>query len=153
MRLGTNGDGEDVVVKREVGSTQGYGDRLQAIAVARLSGAEPAAVVQGYDGKWHALETTAIFYEMPFTAADTPTRAVYGLPSSKGIADLRKKMDLLKAKLAELDARKTTSEAAHRARRPRPARMRIRRSTPRQPKYTSVNVNQPSSANRANAPD
>jgi hypothetical protein len=35
MRLGLNDDMQEVKVKREVGSTQGYDDRLQAIAVAR----------------------------------------------------------------------------------------------------------------------
>lgn len=111
MRLGTNVDSEDVIVTREVGSTQGYDDRLQAIAVARLGGAEPAAVVQGYDGKWHALETTASFHRGSFKAADTPTRATYGLPSSKGIADYRQKVNSLKARLDELNTMKGSGGA------------------------------------------
>lgn len=104
MRLGTNHYGEDVRVKREVGATQGYDDRLQAIAIARLHKAEPAAVAQSYDGKWHALETTANFYGGLFSAADTPTRAVYGLPSSAGIADYGQQMHSLQDRLGELDA-------------------------------------------------
>jgi hypothetical protein len=105
MRIGVNQYGEEVRVKREVGSTQGYDDRLQAIAVARLGGADPSVVVQSTDGKWHALETTANFYEGKMTtAADTPTLAVYGLPSSASIADVRQKVNELKARLAELDA-------------------------------------------------
>ena len=82
MRLGTNTFGEEVVVRREVGSREGYNDRLQAIAVARLGGAEPAAVAQTYNGKWHALETTANFYFGLVGASDAPLRALYGVPSS-----------------------------------------------------------------------
>ncbi len=43
MTLGTNGTNR-VVVKRDVGSTQGYDDRLQATAVARMFKAKPAVV-------------------------------------------------------------------------------------------------------------
>src|SRR5262249_19748077 len=59
--LGTNRNKQEVRVKREVGGTQGYADRLQAIAVARLAKAEPAAVVLGTDEEWHAWETRAKF--------------------------------------------------------------------------------------------
>lgn len=79
-RVGTNRYGEDVRVTRELGSVKGYDDRLQAIAVARMAKAEPAAVLQGTDGKWHAVETTANFFGGG-TAADGPTRAVFGLAS------------------------------------------------------------------------
>jgi hypothetical protein len=84
MRLGTNQSGEEVRVVREVGSNGGYDHRLQAIAVARLNGAEPAVIVQAYDGKWHAFQTTANFYGGG-TSADIPALALYGLPSSAGI--------------------------------------------------------------------
>jgi len=57
------------------------------------------------------LETTAIFYEMPFKAADTPTRAVYGLPSSKGIAVYRQKVKLLKDRLSEIDTMRRSGGA------------------------------------------
>jgi hypothetical protein len=89
MRLGTNQFGEEVRVKREVGSSSGYDERLQAIAVARLAGAEPAVVVLGYDRKWHAFETTANFYGGG-TSADIPAHAVYGLPSSAAIEETQK---------------------------------------------------------------
>src|SRR5512133_1309322 len=102
MQLGKTRDGEDVHVKREVGSMQGYDERLQAIAVARLNKAEPAAVVQGYDGKWHALETTVNFYGGLSPAADTPTQAVYGLPSSVAIPSYRQQVRSLQERLKEL---------------------------------------------------
>jgi hypothetical protein len=57
--LGTNRNKELVTVKREIGD--GYGDRWQATAVARLAKAEPAAVALTRDGKWRAFETTAAF--------------------------------------------------------------------------------------------
>ena len=56
--LGADRNDKEILVKREVGGTQGYNDRLQAIAVARLARAEPSAVAMGKDGKWHAFETT-----------------------------------------------------------------------------------------------
>jgi len=104
MRLGTNQFGEEVRVKRDVGSPQGYDNRSEATAVARMSGTDPAAVIQGMDGKWHAVETTANFYgdgTGTQTAADTPTRQVYGLPSSAHIDEARKEVASLKEKLAE----------------------------------------------------
>jgi len=104
MRLGRTSDSEEVVAKREVGSMQGYDERLQAIAVARLNKAEPAAVVQGYDGKWHALETTVNFYGGLFAASNTPTQAVYGLPSSVAIPSYRQQVRSLQERLKELGA-------------------------------------------------
>src|SRR5215216_5503650 len=104
MRLGRTSDSEEVVAKREVGSMQGYDERLQAIAVARLNKAEPAAVVQGYDGKWHALETTVNFYGGLFAASNTPTQAVYGLPSSVAIPSYRQQARSLQERLKELGA-------------------------------------------------
>lgn len=106
MRLGWNQLGEDVVVKREVSAIQGYDDRLQAIAVARMSRAEPAAVAQDNDGKWHAFETTANFYGGKFRAADTPTRALYCLPPSTSIAFYRQEVSSLELKLRELSEMK-----------------------------------------------
>jgi hypothetical protein len=103
MQLGVNGYGEAVVVKREIGSLRGYDDRLQAIAVARLGGAEPAAVVQGRDGRWHALETTAVFHEMRFRSNDTPTRAAYGLPSGAAMDRQRQHIAGLERELGALD--------------------------------------------------
>ena len=99
MRLGTNYHGEEVRVTREVGSPQGYANKFQAIAAARFGKAEPAAVVQGTDGKWHALETTANFYR-GMAAADTNTLAVQGLASSTDIENARQKYIAL---LKEID--------------------------------------------------
>ena len=119
--LGWNQSDEPVRVTREVGGTQGYADRLQAIAVARLAKAEPAAVVQDENKQWHAVEITADFESGPNRAArsameasaseDTPFLAVYGLPSLAGIEQTRSRIAALRTKLAELDARKPTSEA------------------------------------------
>jgi hypothetical protein len=58
LKLGTSKDSKDVVVKKEIGSPQGYDDEREAIAVARMAGTEPAAVVKVND-KWHAVETSA----------------------------------------------------------------------------------------------
>lgn len=113
--LGINRDKKEVRVRREVGGTQGYDGRLQAIAVARLAKAEPAAVVLGKDGKWHALETTAGFQVGRVSANDpkasetvadgnVPFVEVHGLPSLTGIDQSRQKSDELKAKLVRLDA-------------------------------------------------
>jgi hypothetical protein len=99
MRLGTNYHGEEVRITREVGSSQGYANKFQAIAAARFGKAEPAAVVQGTDGKWHALETTANFYR-GMAAADTNTLAVQGLASSTDIENARQKYIAL---LKEID--------------------------------------------------
>src|SRR5262245_46423437 len=68
-KLGVNGKGDDVKVKRELGSSEGYDSKWQAVAVARLGGAEPAVVVQ-VGKKWHALETTASI-DGKFQAADS----------------------------------------------------------------------------------
>ncbi len=96
MRLGTNYYGEEVRVTREVGSPQGYANKFEAIAAARFGKAEPAAVVQTMDGKWHAVETTANFYG-GITAADNPTQAMQGLASSTKIEEVRQKyISLLK---------------------------------------------------------
>jgi hypothetical protein len=110
MRLGTNTFGEEVRVKREVGSRQGYDDRLQAVAVARLTGAEPAAVVQDTGGKWHALETTAGFSGGLTSAAETPTLAAYGLPSAVHIAEVRDKVKALTQQLNDKTSPLTASQ-------------------------------------------
>jgi hypothetical protein len=90
-----NGVQQAVVVKREVGSTQGYDDRLQATAVARMFRAEPAVVVQSRDGKWHALETTAGFNAGPVSPAQAAAQGgapsvlvMYGIPSSAAFLPL-----------------------------------------------------------------
>ena len=106
-RLGVNGKGEEVRVKREVGSTQGYDDKWQAMAVARLGGAEPAAVVL-VDKKWHALETTAAI-DAKFSPANA-TQVMHGLPSSADIADAQKRVKELQTRLEELRNMKPTKD-------------------------------------------
>jgi hypothetical protein len=81
------------------GEVSRSGTSAQAIAAARFGKAEPAAVVQGTDGKWHALETTANFYR-GMAAADTNTLAVQGLASSTDIENARQKYIAL---LKEID--------------------------------------------------
>jgi hypothetical protein len=103
MQLGTKSDSEAVVVKREIGSTRGYDERRQAIAVARMGGAMHAAVVQDENGRWHALETTASFHDATFHANETPTRAVYGLPSAARIEAQQREVAQLTQELAALD--------------------------------------------------
>jgi hydroxypyruvate isomerase len=100
-RIGSTDDGVEVRVKREVGNTAGYGDRLQAIAVARLAGTEPACVVQGADRRWHAVETTANFAAGGHDA-EGPTLAVYGLPSLAAVPGLVKQLNDVDAKIAAL---------------------------------------------------
>jgi hypothetical protein len=58
MKLGTSKTNQNVEVTWEIGSPQGYDDEREAIAVARMAGTEPAAVVKIND-KWHAVETSA----------------------------------------------------------------------------------------------
>ncbi|HMK23987.1 MAG TPA: hypothetical protein VK466_16755, partial [Terriglobales bacterium] len=58
LSLGENQSHQEVKVKREIGSSEGYDDKLQAIAVARMAHTDPAAVVR-VNGKWHAVETSA----------------------------------------------------------------------------------------------
>ena len=57
LKLGTGKDNKDVQVTKEIGSPEGYDDEREAIAVARMAGTEPAAVVKVND-KWHAVETS-----------------------------------------------------------------------------------------------
>jgi len=107
--LGTNRAKQEVRVKRAVGGPQGYDDRLQAIAVARLAQAEPAAVVLGKNGKWHALETTAAFAAGRVGAAEVaagsqvPFVEVHGLPSAAGISAARQRIDNILKWMAKLD--------------------------------------------------
>ena len=91
-RVGANRHGEDVRVKRSVGAPSGYPHRLQAIAVARMAGAEPAVVVRGLDDRWHPFEVTANFYGGGTSADNTYVREIYGLPSSVGLDEERRRV-------------------------------------------------------------
>jgi len=103
--LGTNSAGKLVKATREVGGSQGYDDRLQAISVARLAKAEPAAVVLGADQKWHSVQTSVAFEVGPVSGAarTSAVSKVYGLPSIAGLAATEKQIKDLTAKLARLD--------------------------------------------------
>jgi hypothetical protein len=59
LKLGASRDSKDVQVKKEIGSAQGYDDEREAIAVARMAGTEPAAVVK-INAKWHAVQLRRI---------------------------------------------------------------------------------------------
>jgi hypothetical protein len=91
-----------VRVDREVGGTQGYDHRLQAIAVARLANAEPAAVALAKDGKWHAFVATG---ELATTATggNAPFVEVQPLSSPTGIGPSLQRMHHLRGRLAVLD--------------------------------------------------
>ncbi len=109
LRLGTNSYGEDVVVKRELGSTKGYDERLQAIAVARLSNAALAAVFRDDNENWHAVEITAFITENRFYAAEGSPLHLEGLPAVGAIRYWNGRVDSLREELALLDAKKTLS--------------------------------------------
>lgn len=91
-RVGANRYGEDVRVRRSVGAPNGYPHRLQAIAVARMAGAEPAVVVRGLDDRWHPFEVTASFYGGGTSADNSYVREIYGMPSSAGLDEERRRV-------------------------------------------------------------
>lgn len=109
LRLGRNSYGEDVVVKRELGSTKGYDERLQAIAVARLSNATLTAVFQDDNGKWHSVENTAFITENRFYAYEGSPLHLEGLPAVGAIRYWNERVVSLREELAILDAKKALS--------------------------------------------
>ena len=109
-----------------LGSEQGYPDRWQAIAVARLAKAEPVAVVQRGDTKqWCAVEATAPFATGLVGAVakggDTTTGmstglvAVHGIPSLAGLPSAIERVKVLKKRQAELLATQPGSKAEEKA--------------------------------------
>ena len=105
LKLGRNGAGREVEIKRELGTLGGYDDRLQAIAAARLAGVDPAAVGRDAAGRWHAFEITGDFHGA--TYAPGPGAAlteVYGLPSAAGIAAQQVTVANLKAHTGDVAA-------------------------------------------------
>src|SRR5262249_38087357 len=106
--LGRNQQNEEVKVKREVGAPEGYDDRLQAIAVARLGKAEQAVVVQDPNTKkWHALETTAGFQPGPVSVNAPQRLAGVGMPSLAEMGQWRGKVKALNETLSRLETMKT----------------------------------------------
>lgn len=122
LPLGTNASGTVVKAKRVLGSEQGYDDRWQATAIARLAKAEPAAVVQRRDTKlWCAVEITA-----PFAAGQVGTAAkggdsttdrsteiidTFGLPSLAALPQAIENVKRLKQRTAELAATQPKDKA------------------------------------------
>ena len=91
LKLGTSKDSKDVAVKKEIGSPKGYDDEREAIAVARMAGTEPAAVIKVND-KWHAVETSA---DPSYADGKSSTRqhseanvVIQGLPPYSGVKKL-----------------------------------------------------------------
>lgn len=103
QRIGWTGSGKEVRITREVGTVAGYDDRLQATAVARMAKAEPAGVVKGRDGKWHAVETTESFFGGVAPADNAMLREVVALPSMRAIASTKQKIDALRDRVARGD--------------------------------------------------
>jgi len=94
-KLGTSKDGKDIQIQKDIGAPEGYDDEREAIAVARMAGTEPAAVVKIND-KWHAVETSAD----PIYASDAGTTrqhtegnvVVQGLPPYSEVEKLGKQI-------------------------------------------------------------
>ena len=98
LKLGRNRAGQDVEIKRELGTLGGYDDRLQAIAAARLANIDPAAVGRDTKGRWHAFELTGDFHGATYAPpAGAPLTEVVGLPSAAGIAAQQVTVATLKA--------------------------------------------------------
>jgi hypothetical protein len=79
MRLGWLKDGSEVKISRDLSPAGGHETRMEAIAYARLTGANPAAVVKDCEGKWHAVQTDKNFYGGFRASSDNPLQQVEGL--------------------------------------------------------------------------
>ena len=106
--LGTNSAGKPVKAVRELGSKQAYDGRLQAISIARMANADPAAAVLGTDQRWHAIATDVQFETGLVAGAATAgakaiVKEAHGIPSGSGIAAAKKAVDDLSAKIAWFD--------------------------------------------------
>ena len=126
LPLGTNAAGTLVKAKRVIGSEQGYDDRWQATAVARLAKADPAAVVQRADTKrWCGVEASAAFATGlvgtagkggdTTTGMSTGITAVHGLPSLAGLPQLMASVKQLKQRSTDLSATQPKNKAEEQA--------------------------------------
>ncbi len=126
--LGHDRMDRQILVKREVGDPKGYDDRLQAIAVARLAKADPAAVALYKDNKWHAFETmkgidvnmaSAMDPELPAAEArkraGVPFKDVEFLPELAGIATSGQRVQELQGNLSKLYESGTDLDATRKA--------------------------------------
>src|SRR5687767_7824403 len=92
QRVGWNNAGAEVKVTKELGTTSGYDDRYQATAVVRMAKADPAVVVKGRDGRWHALQVSTSFFEDKTRAADnSDLREVVAVPLASGMNEAKAK--------------------------------------------------------------
>jgi hypothetical protein len=106
LKLGRNQAGREVEIKRELGTLGGYEDRLQAVAVARLAGIDPAAVGRDTTGRWHAFELTDDFHGATYApGAGAALTELYGLPSVAGIAAQQTTIANLKAHTGDVAAK------------------------------------------------
>jgi hypothetical protein len=78
LRIGWK-DGHEVKITRALSPAVGHDTRMDAIAFARLSGADPTAVVRDSNGKWHAVELDGNFHGGTKRASDNNLRNVEGL--------------------------------------------------------------------------
>ena len=79
MRLGWMKDGSEVKITQSLSPAGGHPTRMDAIAYARLTRADPTAIVKDREGKWHAVQTNQNMYGGLRAASDNPLRQVEGL--------------------------------------------------------------------------
>lgn len=112
-KLAVNPDGKSVVVTRTLGARDGYRERWEAFAVARMSNADPAAVVQTDDQHWHPVQTNIALAAN--ASAGVPALAMAALPTHEQLSTLKQRVDAVHAKLGagqQLDAAKREHAAA-----------------------------------------
>jgi LysM repeat protein len=100
MRLGWLKDGSEVKIARTLSPVGGHATRMEAIAFARLTGADPAAVVKDREGKWHAVQTDKNFYGGFRASSDNPLHQVEGLAhfDKAKLAEIQEDIDKARAK-------------------------------------------------------
>lgn len=79
LRIGWLQDGTEVKITRALSPAVGHETRMDAIAFARLSGADTTAVIRDSNGKWHAVELNRDFHGGTKVASDNNLRNVEGL--------------------------------------------------------------------------
>lgn len=87
-------NGSEVKITHSLSPPGGHETRMDAIAYARLSGANPTAIVRDHEGRWHAVQTNQNLYGGMDAAADNDLREVQGLAhfDQKQIADIQQKI-------------------------------------------------------------
>jgi hypothetical protein len=94
LRLGWLKDGSEVKITRSLSPASGHESQMEAIAYARLTGANPTAVVRDREGKYHAVQLDRNFHGGTKVASDNNLREVVGLPhfNKQQIADYQKRI-------------------------------------------------------------